>query len=231
MRHTSVCCRVTAHRAMLGLLLSALAAPSTASSQVVTPRTTPSEPTLEQPSCFRGRPLPRCGNFWLTEFGVATVVSNNPNGLSGGLFTWEVGRMRNVGSRYALGIAAFGELGTPSSGIGVRPRLRVWLGGNTSIDIAPGAVVVGSNTGPAFTGHVALNLADYAALTVHLLGVRDAQYAIGPNSQLRRTGTSTHAIIFAGGRLGSLPGAIGGILFPVAAFALFYIACNGGGCD
>ncbi len=231
MTSTSVCWQPTARRAMIGLVLSALAAPTSVSSQVVTPTTTTPETTVERSSCFRGRPLPRCKNFWLTEFGIATPVSSNPNGLSGTLFSWELGRMRNVGSRYALGVAAFADVGTPSSGIGVRPRLRLWLTGSNSIDIAPGAVVVGSNTGPAFSGHMAFNLADYAALTVHLVGVRDETYALGPNSRLLRTGTSTHAVVFAGGRLGSIPGTIAGILFPAAAFALFFIACNGGGCD
>jgi len=102
--------------------------------------------------CFRGRPRPRCDIFWLTEFGVAAPVSSNRDQTSqGALFTWELGGMVNRGTRHAFGVAAFSQAilwGSGQTGggavVGIRPRVRFWMGHTTSLDIAPGIVVLGS---------------------------------------------------------------------------------------
>jgi len=113
--------------------------------------------------CFRGRPRPQCDVFWLTEFGVAAPISSNPDQTSqGALFTWEFGGMVNRGTRHAVGVAAFGQAilwgndqTGQGAGVGIRPRLRVWMGHTTSVDIAPGIVVQGSGA-PGFSGHARL---------------------------------------------------------------------------
>jgi len=51
-------------------------------------------PNAPKALCFRGRPLPQCRAFWLTEFGLS---------LPDGPFGWELGGMRNVGKRSAVG--------------------------------------------------------------------------------------------------------------------------------
>src|SRR5437867_7375406 len=51
-------------------------------------------PNAPKALCFRGRPLPSCRAFWLTEFGLS---------LPDGPFGWELGGMRNVGKRSAVG--------------------------------------------------------------------------------------------------------------------------------
>ena|SRR2546426_6671842 len=68
------------------VLLVSLATPLRA--QLVPP------PNAPKALCFRGRPLPQCRAFWLTEFGLS---------LPDGPFGWELGGMRNVGKRSAVG--------------------------------------------------------------------------------------------------------------------------------
>ena len=219
---------MTARVTVVGLFLCAMAAPVSVSSQVANTPASVSDTALRR-SCFRGHAKPRCDTFWLTEFGIAKQLTNDRYSNSyGPLVTWELGGMRNLGRRYALGAAAFADAGTPSSGLGIRPRVRVWLGDNNSIDVAPGMVLTGSNTGPSFSGHVAFNVADYAAITVHVAGVQEQTYVLGSNSELLLIDQKTRAVVFAGARLGSKPGSVAAIVFPVALFALYFLVCHGG---
>ena len=176
----------------------------------------------EQPThgCFRGRPSPPCNNFWLTEAGVAARLAGNQPYGSSPLFTWELGWMHNHGTRSALGIAAFGQAGGDLPAAGIRPRLRLWMNPTVSLDVAPGIALVGG--APGFSGHVGLNLGDYAAATVHVVALRPRTYD---------TNRSTRTAVFVGGRLGSVPGTVVGVGGPVALVIAFLIACGSGGCS
>src|SRR5256886_10201046 len=141
--------------------------------------------------------------------------------------TWEFGGMVNRGTRHAIGVAAFGQAilwGNDQTGqgaaVGIRPRLRVWMGHTTSFDIAPGIVVHGSGA-PGFSGHAALNFADYAGVTMHVVALRPDQY----NADRR-----TRVTVFTGGRLGSVPGTIMGVGGPAVVLVAFLIVCGSGGC-
>ncbi len=178
--------------------------------------------------CFRGRPKPRCDVFWLTEFGVAAPISTNATGASrGALFTWELGGMANRGTRHAFGVAAFSQAilgGSDQTGqgaaVGIRPRLRFWMSHTTSVDIAPGMVILGSGA-PGFSGHAGVNFADYAGLTMHVVALRPEPYDVD---------RSTRVAVFAGGRLASLPGTVVGVGGPAAVLAAFLIVCGSGDC-
>src|SRR5438552_16573004 len=81
-------------------------------------------PTPAKPhGCFRGRPLPRCSSFWITEFGISARLSSDQS-AGGPLFTWELGGMMNQGTKNAFGAAMFVEASGDGSGLGVRPRYR-----------------------------------------------------------------------------------------------------------
>jgi hypothetical protein len=180
-------------------------------------------------TCFRSRPLPACDAFWLTEFGIglrmASATSPYPSGT---LFTWELGWMKNRGPWSAGGAAVF--LGVPDQGgggaaIGIRPRLRRWLSATTSLDIAPGVVLVhpGSvNYAPAFSGHADLNLSDWCAVTTHV----QVGSQLDPTATVSRTSVSW----FAGGRLGAVPGAVTAVAVPLVAIIALVIVCSGGHC-
>lgn len=181
---------------------------------------TPTEPSHW---CFRGRPSPACNVFWLTEAGVAAHVAGNQAAYeSAPLFTWELGWMVNRGSSRAFGIAAFGQAGDGMVAAGIRPRVRFWMNPTMSLDVAPGVAVYASDGGgPGFSGHVGLNFGDYGAATVHVVALRPRTYD---------TNRSMRTAVFAGGRLGSVPGTVVGVGGPVVVLAILLIACSSGGC-
>jgi hypothetical protein len=169
--------------------------------------------------CFRARMLPRCRAFWLTEFGLATRLGGHST--PDGLLSWELGAMRNVGSRTALGGSLY--LGIPTTGsgelegVGVKPRFRRWLGPGVALDVSPGILFAG-NGSPGFAGHVGLTMSHWLALTVQAQTVR-------PTVGSRRT-----LAWFGGAKLGGLPGAISGGATLLLGLA-FGVACSGsGGC-
>jgi hypothetical protein len=133
--------------------------------------------------------------------------------------------MANRGTRHAFGVAAFSQAilgGSDSEGaaVGIRPRLRFWMSHTTSIDIAPGVLVVGSGA-PGFSGHAGVNFADYAGLTMHVVAQRSDQFDVN---------RSTRVAIFAGGRLASVPGTVVGVGGPAAVLAALLIVCAAGDC-
>ncbi len=73
-------------------------------------------------TCFRGRPLPECSAFWLTETGIGYM------GSGGGRF-WpicETGMMLNISEDYAVGATGYlaydGKYEDLRGGIKVRLR-------------------------------------------------------------------------------------------------------------
>lgn len=160
--------------------------------------------------CFRGRPKPTCDNFWLTELGFAKSVAKSVTSESASLYTWELGWMVNRGTRHALGVGVFFQVDDfpdppdppyyirDNTGFGLRPRLRWWISRAISVDLAPGVILYGSGHGAGFSGHVGLNLGDYAAVTAHIVS-RPRAYVF-PSTQT----------VFVGGRVGSALGAIVG---------------------
>ena len=176
-----------------------------------------SDPTSQ--GCFRGRPQPFCRAFLITEFGIAQgfALGANVGEHPAILATWEFGSMVNVGKDHAVGIAVVAHA-LDISGFGIRPRYRKWLSPTVSLDVAPGILI---HRRVGLTGQVALNFADYAALTAQVLTSEEDFGEVG-----RR-----RVRLYVGGRLGSVPGTVMGIAAPLIVIAAFFIACSGGGCD
>src|SRR5437762_6360603 len=55
--------------------------------------------------CYRGRPLPPCRSFWITEFGLLGRLNAlpEPRTTVDPFFRWEVGGMQNRNERTAFG--------------------------------------------------------------------------------------------------------------------------------
>ena len=120
--------------------------------------------------CFRGCDGSRCGWFSLTEAGVLFSIKADPGfeteqTMIGSL---DLGAMKNIGRRSALGATGFWESGSNHNRGGVRIRYRRWLGGRTSLDLSPGFVVAGDNTfaGPGLIGQAAFNAGDLMSVVV-----------------------------------------------------------------
>ena len=126
-------------------------------------------PGYAGPFCFRGRPLPDCGSFLLTEVTYAKRL-NNSSGDGTHSATGEFGWMRNRSERWALGAAAFiGIRGHYSTEVRVGPevRLRRWLADGRSLDISSGMLVGGGSTGTRIGGfgQLSYNMGDRFHLT------------------------------------------------------------------
>jgi hypothetical protein len=163
-------------------------------------------------TCFRGRPLPTCKTFWITESGLGTRVNRGPGGASADLFaTLEIGRMSNRSDRTALGATVLVGVGDQISSstdvmLGFKPRYRHWLGPTTSLELSPGVFysVVAGRVG--LTAHAAINLADRVALTGQVLAARSAISGLT---------TRTDVGWYIGGKLGAWPGVAAAIVVPV----------------
>lgn len=129
-------------------------------------------------ACFRGRPLPECRLFWITEAGVCYRLDShdtdhwkNRKWHEKLLYSWELGLMVNRNKGHALGGSLFLDYDDfmDNTQIGVRVRYRRWISRLIRIDFAPGAILNGSAIqDEAFSGLVALNADDYVAVTLRL---------------------------------------------------------------
>src|SRR5437764_874817 len=79
--------------------------------------------------CYRGRPLPPCRSFWITEFGLLGRLNAlpEPRTTVDPFFRWEVGGMQNRNERTAFGATIVIEADDLGSRYGITPRYRRWL--------------------------------------------------------------------------------------------------------
>jgi hypothetical protein len=111
-----------------------------------------------------------CGWFFLTEAGVLFSIKadagfESEQAVIGSI---DLGGMKNIGRRWALGATGFWESGSDHNRGGVRIRYRRWLGGRTALDLSPGVVVAGNDTfdGPGLIGQAAFNAGDLMSVVV-----------------------------------------------------------------
>lgn len=89
---------------------------------------------LAAQSCFRGRPLPRCRSWFITEGFAGAVAGRQRGDLYGIVLGGEVGWMRNLGPNSAVG----GGVAVSNIGVSLRPRYRRWLAPMVALDVGPG---------------------------------------------------------------------------------------------
>lgn len=179
---------------------------------------------LAAQSCFRGRPLPECESFWITELTWNQRLNDSPDPEKAGFyFVWELGRMANRDERTALGWTV--HLGADDNGtrLGARVRARRWLGRRTSLELAPGVVAAASDNIldvriPGLTAQGSLNLADVGALVVQVELLR---YTVGEPFRERvrpRGAEGVDVAWYVGARAGSHAG-----LAATSALAVVFI--------
>jgi len=127
---------------------------------------------------WRGRPQAEARSFLITEFGVLARIDDYPytGGDSRTALSFDLGWMKNVSERGAIGFSGYALVSDPTTRLGIRGRYRRWLSRKTSIDISPGVLLGGEDTAieydpPGFVLGAALNAGDLVAFTV------DAEYA------------------------------------------------------
>jgi hypothetical protein len=116
---------------------------------------------------FRGGDRSHCSSFLLTEAGLFVPLTGQApdQNLFGSV---DVGGMKNVGSRAAVGASGFWESGSDHNRGGVRLRYRRWRGDRLSVEFAPGVVLAGNDAydAPGFIGQAALNVGDLMSVVV-----------------------------------------------------------------
>lgn len=179
------------------------------------------------PWCFRGRPRPQCGSFWITEAGyyrqlAGTEVSRTygdveiPGPALDSHVSWELGGMVNRGRTEAFGGTLLVGVDDAGPRFALKARYRRWLGrGAGSLDFSGGPARATARvpypgsagfTARAYgvTGEIALDWHDWAAITVR--------------GDVMRAGDRTVGAVYGGARVGSYP-ALG-----VTAAAALYVA-------
>jgi hypothetical protein len=207
---------------------------------------------------FSPRPLPECRYFLISEFGVAYRCDKPPKAEADVWTTFlaEVGFMRNVNLRSAVGCAFFGEGGGDGSRAGIRGRYRLWLTprgkrpSRSSLDITPGIILWGSrkyacpplsgpddpdlpNTRifyaryPGVATSVALNLREWLGILFHAEYIPLDQVSPPPLSETAPRRTRDTAWYF-GLRTGSYGGPLMWAMIAIA-FAVMAAVFSGSG--
>jgi hypothetical protein len=168
--------------------------------------------TADAQTCFRGRPIPECRWFWITESGARWPLAHPSVSDARHEYLWSLGAMKNVGRCSAAGLAIqfstdYAEEGTYR--LSLKPRYRLWLF-PFAVDVGAGPVLLGSGDRPfgvhGISVHAALNYRDFVALTA------------GVDTHRRNlTGRTADASI--GIRFGSFPGVAFGIVAPLVLVA------------
>jgi hypothetical protein len=157
-------------------------------------------------------------SFAITETSLLGQVM--PGGLDrndlGNYFGFDLGWMRNVSDRTAVGWSGFIGSGNSYVSCGGRLRIRRWLSKTSSIEIAPGIIaaegrVHGDALSPGYSLQAGWSPSRYLTLTTEIFTVRRRQYryvwyyAVDP-SEVRETG------VMVGVKVGQWPGAVGGVV-------------------
>ena len=179
---------------------------------------------------WRGRPLAETRSFMITEFGVLARIDDYPylGGDSRIQFSFDLGWMKNISANSAAGFTGYALVSDPTTRLGIRARYRRWLSRKTSIDVSPGVLLGGEDSGieydpPGFVLGATLSAGDLVALTVdaEYARNRDLVHDTPPLQWEKRTDVSWRA----GAKLGSGLGLLGA----ASLFGLIlYIGLNGG---
>lgn len=167
----------------------------------------------------RGRPLPEVRSFVITEVGGWWMIDEDP--VSGGndfAVSCDLGWMRNLDEKNALGWTVFSEVGGFAR-LGVRARYRRWIGRAASIDLSPGLVLTNKDDSgadlhpPMPVASLVLNAGDITSLGLEVQRGRFEHWDVAANRRVEFWDTNWRL----GARFGSTPGAIGSALFVIAA--------------
>lgn len=139
--------------------------------------------------CFRGRPLPGCSSYPLIEFGAYRKLDALRQGQLGYMMTADLGWMRNITARDALGVSAFGAAygrrsDADGAAAGVMLHYRRWLSARSSLGLSLGSPVagdmeLGKPRFPSLITELKWNYGDWFALSTRLEHTRYRDWHFG----------------------------------------------------
>jgi hypothetical protein len=129
----------------------------------------------------RGKPLPEKRWFFLLESGWKWRVaeSNIRADKKDWLFTADWGYMRNLNRKSSLGATLFVGADDDAGQFGIRPRYRVWLDRQVSLDLSPGIIFAGDDNHadlkfPGFVATASIGIGDRFAFSLQYQAIRFA---------------------------------------------------------
>ncbi len=187
---------------------------------------------IQRSLTFHPRPLEVTKNFLITEFGYDYRITqtgsfdNAENNNKNYHLAVDLGAMRNLSPKWALGATAYYSLDDSGSRLAIKPRLRRWLTPEQSIDLSAGPIIgnFGSYYGksPGLAGHIGYSYRDWVMLS---LGVEiipiNTVFGVGGSSETI-VYKSTESTLYAGIRVGSYGGTACAILTPIIALIHFF---------
>ena len=154
----------------------------------------------------------------IVESGVLVRLDENPyyERASRIAYVFDVGWMKNISPRDAVGFTGYALVSDPTQRLGLRARYRRWLSSGTSIDVSPGILLSGEGDGgeyslPGFALGATVNAGDLIGLTadVEWSRTQDLVHDTLPLEWRSRSDVAWRV----GGKLGSSLGLVGGALF------------------
>jgi hypothetical protein len=115
-------------------------------------------------TCFRGKPLPHCRTFWVTEFTASGQVGK-PIG-QGIVLMPELGYMVNLNEKHAVGGSYFFDIPSDSDhpdGFRHGPKLRYrrWINRSYNVDITAGLMI---SEKPELAAEAVFNFRDWIGI-------------------------------------------------------------------
>jgi hypothetical protein len=184
---------------------------------------------------FTPRPLDQTKTFTITEFSLGPRFGNYTLGddkrsESEGLTSWELGLMRNVSERWAVGAAVFLNADEWRTQVGIKPRVRYWLGQRSSLDLAAGPILktYGEDqlTHIGISSHLGYNANSWLGFGLGFEYVTFDGTRFAPGGELLIPVEGDRSSFSITTRIGGVPGAVCGIAVPAFVAAFIYIALN-----
>jgi len=172
--------------------------------------------TATKADCFRGKPLPQCQSFWITEIGLGFKLNRQQdNQYETTRLSVDFGLMKNVSPRDAWGGTLFASTEDERAQMGLRLRYRRWLSATSALDLSPGLLLIGGGgiDYPGFIGSASLSLWDWIvfSLQIEMVKQRGGWYSFTGWEPASVSRTS----FYAGASLGSYGGIVGTVGFMV----------------
>lgn len=188
--------------------------------------------------CWAGRPAESCRTFLVAEASahlLAVGTRYTRTGYDGvregkwhmvGHFGWEVGVMRNVDPRHAVGATVLVGADANGARVALKGRYREWMGRRAAMDVGAG-LLVARRAEPfadpdrpgnqhvvvaGLTGDVALGFTDWASVSLRADLVTDA-------------GGTPVVGVYPGFKLGTGPG-LGATILPPLAILVWFLAAT-----
>jgi hypothetical protein len=181
---------------------------------------------------WRGHPFPETRSFLITELSMMYRLDRYPYRAAGSRLdlTFDLGWMKNVGTRQAIGFSGYAMPSDQTTRLGIRARYRRWLSRGVSVDVSPGVILGGEDGAieynpPGFVLGTTLNAGDLIAVMVDAELARNWEFAEQSPPFLTRV-NHTDVTWRAGAKIGSGLGLLGSVA--VVGLVIAALAIQGG---